>query len=66
MCRGLRLAHTWLCRDERGGSLPDEVGSSPQDNSRKGRWMLRANLVLALLGSEREMSRNTHTSSPSN
>jgi hypothetical protein len=30
MCRDLRLEHTYLCRDERGGSLPDEVGSSPQ------------------------------------
>jgi hypothetical protein len=46
MCEGLRLAHTCLCRDERGGSLPDEVGSSPQDDSRKGGWILRANLVL--------------------
>ena len=34
MCRGLRLEHTYLCRDERGGSLPDEVGSSPQDSRR--------------------------------
>jgi hypothetical protein len=31
MCRGLRFQHTYLCRGERGGSLPDEVGSSPQD-----------------------------------
>jgi hypothetical protein len=30
MCRGLRLEHTFLCRGERGGSLPDEVGSSLQ------------------------------------
>jgi hypothetical protein len=29
MCEGLRLEHTYLCRGERGGSLPDEVGSSP-------------------------------------
>jgi hypothetical protein len=26
----LGLAHTWLCRDDRGGSLPDEVGSPLQ------------------------------------
>jgi hypothetical protein len=66
MRKDMRLVQTCLCRDERGGSLPDEVESSPQDNSRKGGWMLRANLVLALLGSEREMSRNTHAPSPSN
>jgi hypothetical protein len=36
MRRGLRLEHTYQCRDERGGSLPDEVGSSPQGSRRKG------------------------------
>jgi hypothetical protein len=30
MRRGLRPQHTYLCRDGRGGSLPDEVGSSLQ------------------------------------
>jgi hypothetical protein len=36
MRKDLRLTHTQLCRGERGGSLPDEVGSSPQVSSKKG------------------------------
>ena len=58
MRRGLGLAHTWLCRDERGGSLPDEVGSSPhrwREEERKddedGRMIIK-NLLLALLCSD--------------
>ena len=37
-------------RDGRGGSLPDEVGFSPQDNSRR---MIGKDLALATSGSER-------------
>jgi hypothetical protein len=48
MCRDLRLEHTYSRRDERGGSLPDEVGSSPQDSRRKGGRTIRTNLMLAL------------------
>ena len=52
-------AHLVVSRRTGRASLPDEVGSSPQDISRKGRWMLRTNLVLAHR-SEPKMSRNTH------
>jgi hypothetical protein len=45
MRRGSEPMHTRLCRDERGGSLPDEVGSSPQDYGRRKRGRtIRENL----------------------
>ena len=65
---GLGLAHTWLGRDERGGSLPDEVGFSPQDGRRKRGRMIRKNVLQALSGSHRKtprLSRNTYALVPS-
>jgi hypothetical protein len=66
MWGGLWSSHTWLCRDERGGSLPDEVGSSSQHSRRKEAKGEYESKLIALLGTGREMSRNIHAISPSN
>ena len=70
MNRGLGLAHTWSCRDERGGSLPDEVGSSPpkavggkEKDDEEGRMMRNDPLSALCWVRDEKMSRNTHAPS---